>query len=68
MPARLLTLVPQFRLLVQQQVMTQDEALQIQEHTRERLAGNPQPLPEHLEPAMLRLGTWAMLGEAPVMH
>ena len=63
MPARLLKLVPQFHLWVQQQVMTPDEAMELQTLFQALRTGEQKPIPEHLKPAMENLGLHQLVNE-----
>ena len=67
MPAREAKLTPTFQAWTDLGLMTQDEALQIQERACQRLAGSQEPVPEHLMPAMRRLQLWADQGPS-TMH
>ena len=67
MPAREASLSPTFQAWTDLGLMTPDEALQLQERARQRLAGSQEPVPEHLMPAMRRLQLWADQGPS-TMH
>lgn len=57
----MLTLLPDFQCWVDQQVMTLDEASQLQALFQSMRSGETTPLPRHLESAMERLGLWGMV-------